>query len=106
MNLFTRMTERKASGFFVNRSSSEVLGDETGGRGRVKPRAYLSTSRLTLHNLNCREFLALDAHLIKITVYFHKKQILVDNSRKHVLSGSNMFPVTQEVGHQISNNQS
>ena len=37
MNLLTRMTERKASGLFVNRSSGEVLGDETGRRGRVKP---------------------------------------------------------------------
>ena len=77
---------------------------ERGGKGQ-NPRANLSKSRLTLRNLNCREFLALDTHLIKIPVYFHKKQISVDNSLKPVLSGSNVFPVTQEVGHAISNNQ-
>ena len=37
MNLLTRMTERKASGLFVNRSSSEVLGDGRERRERVKP---------------------------------------------------------------------
>ena len=74
---------------------------ERGGKGQ-NPRANLSKSRLTLRNLNCREFLALDTHLIKIPVYFHKKQISVDNSLKPVLSGSNVFPVTQEVGHAIA----